>query len=169
MSDRICIASGQTLQTRISSEDLLTCCGTDCGSGCNGGYPSGAWNYFKRSGIVTGWLYKDTKYCSPYFFAPCDHHTTGKYGPCGASQPTPRCNQTCVNGASFSSDKWFADTVYGVPSQVDKIQTEIMTHGPVEAAFSVYNDFLTYKSGVYHHTSGSLLGGHAIKIVGWGV
>jgi len=81
----------------------------------------------------------------------------------------PKCNQTCVNGASFSSDKWFADTVYGVPSQVEKIQTEIMTHGPVEAAFTVYNDFLTYKSGVYHHTSGSALGGHAIKIVGWGV
>jgi cathepsin B len=44
-----------------------------------------------------------------------------------------------------------------------------MTHGPVEAAFTVYADFLTYKSGVYQHTSGSALGGHAIKIVGWGV
>ena len=27
------------------------------------------------------------------------------------------------------------------------IQTEIMTNGPVEAAFEVYSDFLTYKSG----------------------
>ena len=44
-----------------------------------------------------------------------------------------------------------------------------MTHGPVEAAFTVYNDFLAYKSGVYRHTSGSALGGHAIKVVGWGV
>lgn len=44
-----------------------------------------------------------------------------------------------------------------------------MTHGPVEAAFTVYEDFLTYKSGVYHHTSGRALGGHAIKVVGWGV
>ncbi|KAG2378426.1 hypothetical protein C9374_008313, partial [Naegleria lovaniensis] len=26
-----------------------------------------------------------------------------------------------------------------------------------------------YKSGVYHHVSGGLVGGHAIKIVGWGV
>ena len=25
--------------------------------------------------------------------------------------------------------------------------TEIMTNGPVEGAFSVYKDFLTYKSG----------------------
>lgn len=47
--------------------------------------------------------------------------------------------------------------------------TEIMTHGPVEAAFTVYSDFLSYKSGVYQHTTGQALGGHAIKILGWGV
>jgi cathepsin B len=49
------------------------------------------------------------------------------------------------------------------------IQTEIMTHGPVEAAFTVYEDFLAYKTGVYTHTSGQALGGHAIRILGWGV
>lgn len=169
MSDRICIASNQTLQTRISSEDLLTCCGISCGNGCNGGYPSAAWNYFKRTGIVTGHLYDDKTWCSSYAFPPCDHHTTGKYEPCGASKPTPSCKKTCGNGASYDSDKWHADSVYSVPSNVEKIATEIMTHGPVEAAFTVYADFPTYKSGVYHHTSGSALGGHAIKIVGWGV
>jgi cathepsin B len=171
MSDRICIASGQTLQTRISSEDLLSCCGLTCGQGCNGGYPSGAWNYFRNTGLVTGYLYNDTKWCSSYAFAPCDHHVDGKYGPCGASKPTPKCNKACATGypKSYTEDKWHAETVYSVPSQVAKIQTEIMTHGPVEAAFTVYADFPTYKSGVYHHTTGSALGGHAIKIVGWGV
>ena len=169
MSDRICIASGQTLQTRISSEDLLSCCGISCGQGCNGGYPSAAWNFFKNSGIVTGYLYNDKKWCSPYAFAPCDHHVDGKYGPCGASKPTPKCEKTCTGGQDYGKDKWHADSVYSVPSQVAKIQTEIMTHGPVEAAFTVYADFPTYKSGVYHHTTGSALGGHAIKIVGWGV
>ena len=44
-----------------------------------------------------------------------------------------------------------------------------MTYGPVEAAFTVYADFPTYKSGVYKHVSGGMLGGHAIKIIGWGV
>ena len=29
-------------------------------------------------------------------------------------------------------------------------------------------DFLTYKNGTYHHTTGASLGGHAIKFVGWG-
>jgi len=44
-----------------------------------------------------------------------------------------------------------------------------MTNGPVEASFDVYEDFLAYKTGVYQHTTGSYLGGHAIKVLGWGV
>jgi len=44
-----------------------------------------------------------------------------------------------------------------------------MTNGPVEAAFTVYADFLPYQSGVYQHVTGDELGGHAIKILGWGV
>jgi len=47
--------------------------------------------------------------------------------------------------------------------------TEIFQNGPVETAFTVYSDFVTYKSGVYRHTTGSPLGGHAVRIVGWGV
>jgi cathepsin B len=43
-----------------------------------------------------------------------------------------------------------------------------MTNGPVEASFTVYEDFLTYKNGVYHHVEGKSLGGHSIKIIGWG-
>ena len=171
MSDRICIKSGQTDQTRISSADMLSCCGFSCGNGCNGGYPSGAWNHYKNAGVVTGDLYGDNKWCYPYQFAECDHHVNGTRGPCGSSKPTPACKKECTSesGKTYSSDKFKASSVYSVPSQVSKIQTEIMTHGPIEVAFTVYNDFLTYKSGVYHHTSGSALGGHAVKMVGWGV
>ena len=44
-----------------------------------------------------------------------------------------------------------------------------MTYGPVESVIMVYEDLTTYKEGVYHHVKGEPLGGHAIKIVGWGV
>ncbi len=47
--------------------------------------------------------------------------------------------------------------------------TEIYQHGSVEVALSVYEDFLNYKSGVYKHVKGSYLGGHAVKMIGWGV
>jgi len=41
-------------------------------------------------------------------------------------------------------------------------------NGPMEAAFTVYNDFMSYSSGVYYHKTGGVLGGHAIKVLGWG-
>ena len=43
-----------------------------------------------------------------------------------------------------------------------------MTNGPIQAGFNVYSDFYNYRSGIYKYVSGSLLGGHAIKIIGWG-
>jgi cathepsin B len=33
----------------------------------------------------------------------------------------------------------------------------------------VYEDFMAYDSGIYKYTEGSLLGGHAVKVIGWGV
>jgi len=44
-----------------------------------------------------------------------------------------------------------------------------MAGGPVETAFTVYSDFENYDSGIYHHVKGEMAGGHAVKIVGWGV
>lgn len=171
ISDRICIHSNQTLQTRISAEDLLTCCGFSCGNGCNGGYPSAAWSYWKNTGIVTGWLYNTTEYCLPYTFAPCNHHVDGKYPNCSSTKPTPKCTKTCISsyGTNYTQDKHHGASAYSIANNVAKIQTEIMTNGPVEVSFTVYNDFLTYKSGVYHHVSGAALGGHAVKMIGWGV
>lgn len=40
-------------------------------------------------------------------------------------------------------------TSYSVDGNENQIQKEIMTNGPVEGAFSVYEDFVQYKSGIY--------------------
>ena len=48
------------------------------------------------------------------------------------------------------------------------IQTELMTNGPMMVGMTVYEDFMNYKSGVYKYTTGSPVGGHAIKLIGWG-
>jgi len=53
-------------------------------------------------------------------------------------------------------------------SGVDQIMTEIATNGPVYASFTVFSDFLQYSSGVYVHKTGTELGGHAVKIYGYG-
>jgi len=51
----------------------------------------------------------------------------------------------------------------------DNIIAELSTRGPCEASFAVYEDFVVYTSGVYHHVSGGLLGYHAVKLLGYGV
>lgn len=174
-TDRICIATNGAQKPHLSATDLLSCCGFWCGSGCDGGYPSAAWSYFTSTGVVTGGNYGDNAWCSSYPFPICDHHTTGQYQPCGnyPSFSTPVCPNACDGNSTyktaFKDDKHFFKTSYSVSSNVADIQTEIMTYGPVEGAFSVYADFESYKSGVYKHTTGDYLGGHAIKIIGWGV
>jgi len=170
ISDRICIASKGESQPSISAENLLSCCWT-CGMGCNGGYPSSAWSWWKRNGLVTGGAYGTNMGCQPYEVKPCEHHVNGTRQPCAGDEHTPKCAKKCESSytaKSYTDDKWYGASSYSVRSEVNEIQKEIMTNGPVEGAFTVYADFPSYKSGVYQHTSGGELGGHAIRILGWG-
>ncbi|NXS17665.1 CATB protein, partial [Mystacornis crossleyi] len=57
ISDRICVHTNAKVSVEVSAEDLLSCCGFECGMGCNGGYPSGAWRYWTERGLVSGGLY----------------------------------------------------------------------------------------------------------------
>jgi len=172
MSDRICIASNAEKIVHISAEDLLSCC-SSCGDGCDGGYPESTWYYFKQHGLVTGGQWNSKEGCQPYSIEACDHHVVGHLKPCGGSEtPTPRCHKSCTNSnynVTFKDDLHFGKSAYAIYGDEDQIKQEIMTNGPVEAAFTVYADFPSYKSGVYQHVSGQQLGGHAIKILGWGV
>jgi cathepsin B len=165
MTDRTCIASNGKNKPHLSAQDMLCCCNS-CGMGCNGGYPSAAWDYWVNEGLVSGGNYHGGL-CYPYSLKPCDHHVNGTHGPCGPIQPTPQCTSQCENGADWMNDKHFGQSSYQLNSVTD-IQNDILKYGPVEAAFDVFEDFLTYKSGVYSHMQGSFLGGHAIKILGWG-
>lgn len=75
---------------------------------------------------------------------------------------------------------WMAEEYYLVDENneitektVEEIKCEIMKWGPVAVGFKVYNDFLSeYKNGdrIYTHPKKDQksLGGHAVRIVGWG-
>ena len=170
MTDRICIHSDGALRPHISAEDLLTCC-YECGFGCNGGYPESAWQYFEDTGIVSGGSWNSHKGCQPYQIPACQHHVPHAQNPCHGELPTPECIKKCEPGynVSYADDKHRSISTYKIIQDEQEIQKEIMTNGPVEGAFTVYADFPNYKSGVYQHMSGAALGGHAIKVLGWGV
>lgn len=173
MSDRICIASKGEIQVSLSADDLLSCCKT-CGFGCNGGDPLHAWKYWVKEGIVTGSNFTANTGCKPYPFPPCEHHShKTHFKPCPHDlYPTPKCEKKCVadyTDKTYQKDKFYGASAYGVKDNVEAIQKELMTHGPLEIAFEVYEDFLNYDGGVYVHTAGKLGGGHAVKLIGWGI
>ena len=169
MSDRLCIATNGKVSVQISAQDLLTCC-ENCGFGCNGGFPDLAWFYYNSDGLASGGLYGTTDTCKPYTIASCEHHVKGKLPPCGDIVPTPDCTNTCqpaYKAKSYQNDKHYGQMPYQVKT-VEQIQADILKNGPVEASFYVYADFATYKSGVYQAHSSQEMGGHAVKILGWG-
>jgi len=178
-NDRHCIATGDAL-TVLSPEDTVSCCsGASCAfsKGCNGGQPSGAWKWFTNSGVSTGGDWADNgkgTTCKPYSMQSCAHHTTPPPGmvDCTTIEPytTPKCTSSCSESAystPYKTDKLKAKSSYSVKAA--DMQKELMEKGTLSVAFTVYEDFEAYSSGVYHHVTGKSLGGHAIKMIGWGV
>eukprot|EP01156_Anaeramoeba_ignava_P013961 Anaeramoba_ignava/a607900_9687.p1 GENE.a607900_9687~~a607900_9687.p1 ORF type:complete len:319 (-),score=62.17 a607900_9687:39-917(-) len=141
LTDRFCIQ--KNIDVILSTQDLVSCDKNNYG--CDGGYLDVAWAFMKATGVVT-------EECYPY--------TSGTSGQTGS------CKRTCKDGST--GKKYHASNYYSV-SGITNIMNELYTNGPTEGAFEVYEDFMNYKSGVYRHISGSYLGGHAIKVMGWGV
>merc|ERR1712098_461462 len=152
-------------------ENLLSCC-YSCGFGCNGGFPGAAWSFWKRKGLVSGGQYGTKDGCQPYQIEPCEHHVNGTRMPCSEGGSTPKCHRKCENPdytVPYNKDKTYGSNSYSLENNEAQIQMELMTNGPAEGAFTVFEDFPNYKSGVYQHVTGKPLGGHAIRILGWGV
>jgi cathepsin B len=161
ISDRLCMSKGDGASyVQLAPLDLTAC---DSGlfkmeSGCQGGQLSGAWSYAKKTGLVE-------ESCYPYL--------KSEGGPVPTCEPT---EQPCLPESKFiktpkcavsdTCTKHKLSTTYSV--EVSQLKAELVNKGPVESAFTVYDDFPNYKSGVYKRTSRSQLGGHAIKIIGYG-
>ena len=145
--DRYCVARNESVV--FSPQHMVDCYAEN--SGCMGGYLDSTWYAVVRQGVVTD-------ACKPYT---------------GVSHA---CDNVCNDTQHSRPTYYYADRAYSVfvpfdhARNVRAIQQEILVRGPVEAAFYVLSDFREYAGGVYHRTAGATFqGGHAIKIVGWGV
>eukprot|EP00929_Paragymnodinium_shiwhaense_P014664 TRINITY_DN1225_c0_g1_i1.p1 TRINITY_DN1225_c0_g1~~TRINITY_DN1225_c0_g1_i1.p1 ORF type:complete len:376 (+),score=99.21 TRINITY_DN1225_c0_g1_i1:68-1195(+) len=185
-SDRMCISTNATIMYPLSAEDVCFCGSGFMSSGCQGGQISTPWDYIKNSGAVTGGQYQGSGpfgkgLCYDFSMPHCHHHGPQGQDPYPAegkpgcpSQQSPQCAKHCDADASSEHSNWESDK-YSFDGQVEtasgeaQIQQMIMSGGPVETAFTVYSDFENYAGGVYHHVTGEMAGGHAVKFVGWGV
>jgi len=154
LADRLAIQTQGRLKVGLSAQIMVSC--DEKNLGCRGGMLSRAWQWLRETGVVH-------ESCFPYS-SWLDYR--------------PPCRDRCVPwniGVSFRAFK--ARDFYRVGNtlldsvlhtRVRSIQEEILTNGPVEAGFYVYEDFQHYTSGVYAHRYGARKGGHAVKIIGWG-
>ena len=75
-----------------------------------------------------------------------------------------------MRGKTFGSGKTWKPKKGGHSwtfSGESAMMQEIKANGPIEVTFTVYTDFLSYKSGEYQQVSGTALGGHAVRMVGY--
>ena len=128
------------LAVDLSEAHLFFCHARARGRSCSTGWwPEEALADFQAKGVVD-------EACYPYNLSNTD------------------CSGLCANANNrLVKINGFSD-VSGKPAQ---IKDWISTRGPVSACFSVYEDFFSYRSGIYRHVSGNLAGGHCVAIVGY--
>jgi len=191
-SDRMCISTNASIMIPLSAQDVCFNGGGLMSQGCNGGQISSPWSYMKKGGlfggkgVVSGGQYQGSGpfgkgLCSDFSLPHCHHHGPQGDDPYPAEgQPgcphenSPAGPKACDSDATaphndFASDKYSFSGNTVTASGEANIQSAIMAGGPMEVAFTVYSDFENYAGGIYHHVSGGMAGGHAVKVVGWGV
>ena len=146
LSDRYCIASKGIIKPILSPQFMLSC--DKSNNACNGGLIDKSWRFLEKTGT-------STDDCTPYASA------DGKF--------VPKCENKCVdkikeNFKLFKAKKNSSKSL-GCAMQ---IQREMIENSPVQTGFIIYEDFLHYKNGIYKYTNGSKIGGHAVRVIGWG-
>lgn len=129
------------LDIDLSEQDLVSCF---AGEGCLGISDYEFFNLF--SYIQSNGITDET--CFPYTATNDD------------------CDNKCLDWENMA---WTISSFQSIYLNKESIKESIITNGPVLAGMTVYNDFLSYGEGIYQHTTESILGYHAVTIVGFGV
>lgn len=139
IESQIKILRGASYAIDLSEAHLFYCHARSDGRNCgNGWWPDRALYFLQSQGVT-----EETYY--PY--------TAG--------------DQNCTGRLTGWDSRLSKIKGYSKINGIDAIKEYVATKGPVEACFSVYNDFYNYRTGVYKHITGSLLGGHCVCIVGY--
>jgi C1A family cysteine protease len=127
------------LAVDLSEAELFYCIARAQGRNCsNGWWCDKGLDAFKTDGVVD-------EACYPY--------TAG--------------DQNCTNRCADWQNRLTKITGWHQINSAADMKTWISTRGPLSCAFTVYNDFFSYRSGVYRHVSGAVAGGHCVCCVGY--
>lgn len=112
--------------------------------GCVGGYLTNTIDYLQTEGVVPS-------DCISY------------------KEDLGLCSYRCDNGTSTGSDRYYCKIGSMVIATTHKeIMTELYHNGPMMVGLMIYEDFMNYADGIYKHITGEEMGGHAMKLIGYG-
>ncbi|XP_032075357.1 dipeptidyl peptidase 1 [Thamnophis elegans] len=144
---RIRILTNNSQMSTLSPQQVVSC--SEYSQGCDGGFPYLiAGKYLQDFGVVE-------EDCFPY---------KGMDSPC---TPVNDCYHY------YTSNYYYVGGFYGGCNEA-LMKLELIKHGPMAVAFEVYNDFMYYSGGIYHHTglmdpfNPFELTNHAVLLVGYG-
>lgn len=127
------------LAVDLSEAELFYCIARAQGRNCsNGWWCDKGLDAFKTDGVVD-------EACYPY--------TAG--------------DQNCSNRCADWQNRLTKISNWHEITSVAAMKEWIATRGPLSCAFTVYNDFFSYRSGVYRHVSGGVAGGHCVSCIGY--
>ncbi|EFC40265.1 predicted protein [Naegleria gruberi] len=144
VADRYCISSQGKVNTILSPQFILSC--DEYEGNCYGGDIGNTLLYVKNYGIVT-----DS--CLPFL---------------ARNGSNLSCPNKCLDGSNWKLRYKVKNPNQIAQDDIQGMQQSILQGGSIIAAFQVYEDFAHYKGGIYVHTGGAYIGGHVVKIVGFG-
>ena len=128
-----------TLPVDLSEAHLFFCHGPATGASCaNGWWPDRAANAARDQGVA----FED------YF-------------------PYTPSQQACAVNADWPNHCAKITAWTNLTGNPAGMKEHIATYGSVTACLVVYQDFFSYRTGVYRHVSGGVAGGHCVCLVGY--
>ena len=133
------VATGQpALGIDLSEAHLYYCIAASQGRNCaNGWWPDDALEGVRTTGVVG-------EGCFPY--------TAG--------------DQACNLCPGWQQQLTTISGWHRITSVAD-MKTWLASNGPLTTCFTVYNDFYSYRGGIYRHVTGDFAGGHCVSVVGY--
>lgn len=143
-SHRRCLTGLDQEVTRYSAQYILSCSSTN---GCFGfsTRENVAWDFIATTGIPLESCVKYTDY--------------------DQTQSRP-CPSTCDDDSFLEVYK--PDGYEGVGLNCERLKRAVALRGPMQAMFTVYEDFTYYLEGIYSYTYGNRVGFLSVEIVGYG-
>jgi len=144
----------------LAAQTIINC---QAGGSCNGGDPSGVYEYAFETGIP------DVS-CEQYVAKNSDEDTCGPMDLCKDCRGPPPAEGDDGQANCWAVDykKYYVSNYYGL-SGANKMKAEIFKNGPISCGLMVTDGFEAYKGGIYSESSFFPMINHEIAIVGWGL